>query len=376
MFGKRIDLFRLFGFEVRIDLSWVVLAILVAWSLSAGLFPFHYEGLSARAYWIMGIVGAIGLFLSIIVHEMSHSLVARRYGLPIKGITLFIFGGVAEMEDEPRTPKAEFAMAAAGPVSSIILAFIFYLLFRASRAAGWPEAFYGVVHYLAWINGLLALFNLVPAFPLDGGRILRSVLWTWKKNLRWATRVSSEVGAGFGLLLVILGILQFFSGNFVGGMWWFLIGMFLRNAARMSHRQLLVRKALEGEPVRRFMKDRPVTVTPSATIEELVEDYIYRHQFKMFPVVEGTDRLIGCITMKQVKEIPREDWPNKRVGDVVSGCSSDNIIDSGADAMDALSQMNRTGTSRLMVTEGDRLAGIISLKDMLIFLDLKVELEP
>jgi Zn-dependent protease len=376
MFGKRIDLFKLFGFEVRIDLSWVVLAILVAWSLSAGLFPFHYKGLSPQAYWIMGIVGAIGLFLSIIVHEMSHSLVARRFGLPIKGITLFIFGGVAEMQEEPQTPKAELAMAAAGPVSSIILAFIFYVVFRAARAAGWAEAFYGVVQYLAWINGLLALFNLVPAFPLDGGRILRSILWTWKKNLRWATRISSEIGAGFGLLLIILGILQFFSGNFIGGMWWFLIGMFLRNAARMSHRQLLVRKALEGEPVRRFMKEGPVTVPPSATIEELVEDYIYRHQFKMFPVVEGSDRLIGCVTMRQVKEIPREDWTRRKVGEIAFGCSHDNTIDSEADAMDALSQMNRTGASRLMVTEGDRLVGIISLKDMLRFLELKIELEP
>jgi len=165
VFGKHIDLFKLFGFEIRIDLSWVILAILIAWSLSAGLFPFRYEGLSSQTYWIMGIVGAIGLFFSIIVHEMSHSLVARRFGMPIKGITLFLFGGVAEMKSEPPSPKAEFMMALAGPLSSIFLAAVFYAISQIAKNAGWSEAVYGVIGYLAWINGILAVFNLVPAFP-------------------------------------------------------------------------------------------------------------------------------------------------------------------------------------------------------------------
>jgi Zn-dependent protease/CBS domain-containing protein len=376
MFGKRIDLFKLFGFEVRIDLSWVVLAILVAWSLSAGLFPFRYEGLSTRTYWVMGIVGAIGLFLSIIVHEMSHSLIARGFGMPIRGITLFIFGGVAEMKQEPPTPKAEFAMAIAGPISSMLLALVFYVAGVSASAAGWPEAFYGVIKYLAWINAILALFNLIPAFPLDGGRILRAILWGWKKNLRWATRISSQIGAVFGILLIIQGVLHFFNGNFIGGMWWFFIGMFLRNAAKMSYQQLLVRKALEGETVGHFMRAEPVTVPPSTTVAALVEDFIYRHHFKMFPVVEGLDRLLGCVTMKQVKEVPREDWHRQTVGEIAVGCSSENTVDSRSDAMEALARMNRTGASRLMVTEGNRLVGIISLKDLLKFLELKIELEP
>lgn len=376
MFGKRIDLLRIFGFEIRIDPSWVIIAILIAWSLSAGLFPFRYEGLSTGTYWVMGIVGAIGLFFSIIVHEMSHSLVARRFGVSIKGITLFIFGGVAEMKEEPPDPKAEFMMALAGPLSSIFLAAVFYGISQVGKSAGWPEAVYGVVRYLAWINGVLAVFNLIPAFPLDGGRIFRSLLWGWKKNLRWATRISAGVGSGFGLFLVFLGVVQFFSGNFVGGMWWFFIGMFLRRAAGASYQQLLVRKALEGEPVRRFMKRDPVTIPPSATVEEIVEHYIYRHQFKMFPVVDGSDHLLGCVTMKQVKEIPREDWIRKTAGDMAAGCSPENTVTPETDAMEALALMNRTGSSRLMVLEGDRLAGVISLKDMLKFLELKVELEP
>ena len=376
MFGKRIDLFALFGFEIRIDLSWVVLAILVAWSLSAGLFPFRYEGLPSHMYWIMGIVGAIGLFFSIIVHEMSHSLVARRFGIPIKGITLFLFGGVAEMKQEPPTPKAEFMMAVAGPFSSICLAGVFYVFSQITKSAGGSEAVYGVINYLAWINGILAVFNLVPAFPLDGGRMLRAVLWGWKKNLRWATRIAAGIGSGFGLLLIFMGILQFFGGNFIGGMWWFFIGIFVRGAANTSYRQLLVRRALEGEPVERFMMKDPVTVSPSTTVETLVEDYIYRHQFKLFPIVEEGNRLWGCVTMKQVKDIPREEWQNKTVGEIAIGCSPDNSIDLNADAMEALALMTRTASSRLMVTENDRLAGIISLKDMMKFFELKVELEP
>ncbi|MDD2316095.1 MAG: site-2 protease family protein [Desulfobacterales bacterium] len=376
MFGKRIDLFRILGFEVRIDLSWVIVAILIAWSLSTGVFPFRHEGLSAQTYWTMGILGAIGLFLSIIFHEMSHSLVARKFGIAIKGITLFIFGGVAEMKQEPPSPKAEFFMAAAGPLSSLLLALMFYALSQLARNAGWPEPVDGILRYLAWINGMLAVFNLVPAFPLDGGRILRSVLWGWKKNLRWATRIAAGIGSGFGLVLIFLGFLQFFSGNFIGGMWWFFIGMFLRGAAGMSYRQLLVRRALEGEPVRRFMKPDPVTVSPSATLEELAEDYIYRYQFKLFPVVDKGNQLLGCVTIKMIKEIPRKEWSRKTVGEIVVGCSPENTIDSQADAMEALSLMNRTGSSRIMVTEENRLVGILSLKDMLSFLDLKVELEP
>lgn len=376
MFGKRIDLFRILGFEVRIDLSWVIVAILIAWSLSTGVFPFRHEGLSAQTYWTMGILGAIGLFLSIIIHEMSHSLVARKFGIAIKGITLFIFGGVAEMKQEPPSPKAEFLMAAAGPLSSLLLALMFYAFSLLARNAGWPEPVDGIFRYLAWINGMLAVFNLVPAFPLDGGRILRSVLWGWKKNLRWATRIAAGIGSGFGLMLIFLGFLQFFSGNFIGGMWWFFIGMFLRGAAGMSYRQLLVRRALEGEPVRRFMKPDPVTASPSTTLEKLVEDYVYRYQFKLFPVVDKENQLLGCVTIKMIKEIPKKEWSRKTVGEIVMGCSPENTIDSQADAMEALSLMNRTGSSRIMVTEENRLVGILSLKDMLSFLDLKVELEP
>ena len=372
MFGKRFKLFKLLGFEVSIDLSWVIIAILIAWSLSTGLFPFQYKDLSIQTYWLMGAVGAIGLFLSIIAHEFSHSLVARHHGMPMKGITLFIFGGVAEMGDEPPSAKAEFWIAVVGPVSSIVIALIFYGIFRIGVGAGWPQPVSGVVGYVAMINGLLAAFNLVPAFPLDGGRILRSALWAWKKNLRWATRIASTIGGGFGIFLIILGVIRVLGGNFIGGMWFFLIGLFIQSAAKMSYQQLITRKALEGEPLRRFMNTEPVTVPSSTTVERLVEDYVYRYHYKFFPVVN--QKLLGCVTTKEIKAVPRQEWSQKTVGELADKCSPENTIAPQTDAVEALSKMRRNNASRLMVVENDKLVGILALKDMLEFLSLKIEL--
>jgi Zn-dependent protease/CBS domain-containing protein len=375
MFGKRINLFKLLGFQVRIDMSWIILALLIAWSLSSGLFPFYYKDLSTSTYWIMGIIGTVGLFISIVFHEFCHSVVARRYGVPMKGITLFIFGGMAEMSEEPTSAKAEFMMAVAGPVSSVVAGLAFYALLGFAKQAGWISPVRGVLAYLAWINMILAGFNLLPAFPLDGGRVLRSILWAVKKNLRWASRISSRIGSLFGFVMILFGFLNFFRGNFIGGLWWFLIGMFLHSAARMSYQQLLTRKALEGETVRRFMKEDPVTVPSSATVGQLVEDYIYRYHFKMFPVVESAGRLLGCVTTKDVKAVPKEEWGKRSVGEIAASCTEANTIRSGEDAVKALSRMSQNNMSRLMVIDDDHLAGVITLKDMLKFLSLKVELE-
>jgi Zn-dependent protease len=377
MLGRRIKLFKLFGFEVQIDLSWVIIAVLVAWSLAVGFFPFRYKYLSVQTYWIMGVVGAIGFFLSVIFHEMFHSLVARKFGIPMKGITLFIFGGVSEMGEEPPNAKAEFLVAIVGPLSSIAIAIACYgAHLLGIRNGGWPTPIDGVVLYLAYINSLLAAFNLLPAFPLDGGRMLRAVLWAFKKNLRWATRIASGIGSGFAMLLMLLGVFQFFfTGNLIGGIWSFLIGIFLQGAARMSYQQILIRKALGGEQVRRFMKTDPVTVPPSITLQQLVEDYVYKYHFQMFPIAEDSDKLLGCITTKELKEIPREEWSQRTVGELATRCSPGNTIEAQADAMQALSLMARTGSGRLIVIEGDRLVGVITLKDMLKFLSLKLELE-
>jgi Zn-dependent protease/CBS domain-containing protein len=374
MFGKRIHLFKLFGFKVNADVSWLILAVLVSWSLAKGLFPHYFEGFSNRIYWWMGIAGAVGLFLSIIFHEFCHSLVARQFGLQMKGITLFIFGGVAEMESEPESPKVEFLMAIAGPISSVFLGAILYFIHLAGQNLEWPKPINGVLQYLMVINFILAGFNLLPAFPLDGGRVLRSILWGIKGNLRWATRVASGLGSAFGIFLIVFGFLNFITGNFIGGIWYFLIGMFIRQASQMSYSQLLMRKALAGEKISRFMKTEPISVSPSLTIEQLVNDYFYKYHYKMFPVSNG-DGLIGCVGLKQVKELPREEWNRHAVGDVVAPCSDENAISPQTDALQALSLMNRTGNSRLMVVDENKLLGIVTLKDMLKLLALKIDLE-
>jgi Zn-dependent protease/CBS domain-containing protein len=374
MFGKRIKLFTILGFEVRIDLSWFIIAVLITWTLASGVFPHYYKGLRTAIYWWMGVAGALGLFFSVVFHELAHSVISRKRGLPMKGITLFIFGGVAEMREEPESAGTEFWMAIAGPISSVVLGLVFYGLLAVGRGS-WPVPINGVIGYLAMINFILAGFNLLPAYPLDGGRVLRSALWKWKGNVRWATRVASQVGSGFAIALIVLGVLAFVRGNFIGGMWWFLIGLFLRNASQMSYQQLLMRKALEGESVQRFMKRDPVTVPPSISVEQLVEDYIYQYHYKMFPVVEDSNKLIGCVTTKHVKEVPRDEWRQKTVGDLAIGCSQENTIEPDTDAMKALSIMNRNGASRLMVAKGGRLQGVLALKDMLEFLSLRVELE-
>lgn len=355
------------------DLSWVVLTVLITWSLAVGVFPDHVENLPERTYWVMGAVGALGLFLSIVFHELSHSLVARRFGIPMKGITLFIFGGVAEMSEEAPDAKAEFWMALVGPASSLFMGTVFYLVSLHGENAGWPEPATGVIGYLAWINVALAIFNLIPAFPLDGGRVLRSILWGLRKDLSWASRVTSRLGTGFGVLMIALGLYFIIRGRFIGGVWWFMIGWFLQNAARMSYRRLLTRKALEGERVGRFMVTNPVTVSPAITLHQLVDHYFYRHPFKMYPVVEE-GRLVGYVTVRPLKEIPHDQWDRVTVRDVAQPCAPAVTIAADTDALQALAIMNRTGSSRLMVVEGDRLVGIVALKDLLQFLSLKLPL--
>jgi len=374
MFGKGMTLVTLFGFKVKIDLSWLILGFLITWSLATGLFPHYHEGLSAATYWIMGVVGAIGLLVSIVFHELWHSLIARRFGIPMRGITLFIFGGVAEMTEEPPSPKAEFFMAVAGPASSIVLGGLLIGTFFFGASADWPEPVTGVISYLGYLNFILAGFNLIPAFPLDGGRVLRSVLWGLKDDIRWATRVASKIGGLFGIGLIIFGILQLFLGNMIGGIWMAVIGMFIRSASQSAYQQMLIRRSLEGETVRRFMKTDPITVSPSISVEDLVEDFVYKHHYKMYPVVEN-GRLVGCVTLDKIKTLPREDRKDHTVGELVDSCTKGNTIGPDEDAMKALTIMGKTGLSRLMVTEGDRLAGVITLKDMMGLLALKIDLE-
>jgi CBS domain-containing protein len=231
-----------------------------------------------------------------------------------------------------------------------------------------------VLGYFTIVNIMLAIFNMIPAFPLDGGRVLRAGLWYWKGSIRKATKIAARAGSLFGLLLVVLGVVALIMNQFVGGLWWILIGLFINSLAGRSYQQVLIRQALSGEPVSRFMRTDPVTVPRSISVRDLVDEYIYRYHYKLFPVVEG-ERLLGCVTTRQIREMPREEWDRQTVGAVAASCSSANSIPPDLDAMRALGKMHETGATRLMVVEGDRLLGLLTLKDLLRFLSVKIELE-
>lgn len=374
MFGHSITLFKIFGFEIKVDLSWLILAALITWSLAGGLFPEYYKNLPQSSYWWMGVAGALGLFLSIVIHELTHSLVARQYGVVMKSITLFIFGGVAQMEDDPPAPAAEFWMAVVGPIASAVVSGLMFLVVWWGQTHGWPVTVIGVFSYLAWLNLVLAVFNLVPAFPLDGGRILRSILWRWKKDLRWATSIAANVGSGLGFVLIALGIFSLIKGNFVGGLWWLMIGFFVRMAAQGSYQQVLARNVFHNVKVKDLMTKEPVVVSRSMSLEEFVYDYVYREHLKLYPVV-SFGKLIGCVSVAGTSRVPRDEWPNQTVGSVTEPCSPDTTIGPDESAEKALAVMHKTGNNRLLVIEGEQLVGVITLEDMLKLLALKVELK-
>lgn len=372
MFIKRFKLFNLLGFPIYLDVSWFVIAVLLSWSLAKTVFPRQLEGQAESTYWLMGIAGALGLFASVLAHELGHAVIARRFDLPMRGITLFIFGGVAEMSREPPGAKSEFFVAIAGPIVSVALSIACGIVVALGGQA-FPDSVSGVLWYLAMINAVIVAFNMIPAFPLDGGRVLRSALWYWKGNLRWATRIASTIGSGFGLALILLGLLSLLTGNVLGAIWQFLIGMFLRNAAQMSYQQVLVRRALDGEPVSRFMNPNVITVPPSMTIDQLVDEFVYRHHYKMYPVTED-DRLLGCITTREIQQVPRERWAGTTVAELIQPCREHCTATPEADAMEAMTKMSRQNVSRMMIVRDGRLEGILSLKDLMAFIALKVEL--
>jgi Zn-dependent protease len=374
MFGRRITLFKMLGFEVKVDASWLIIAVLIVWSLAVGVFPYRLPGLPAATYWWMGIFGALGLFASIVVHEFSHSIVAKRNGLAMKGITLFVFGGVAEMESEPPDAKTEFLMAVAGPLASLAIGAVFYVI-GAAAATSLPLEVVVVLNYLAEINWLLAIFNMIPAFPLDGGRVLRALLWQRSGNLVRATRTAAFAGSIFGALLMAGGLLQLFYGNFVGAVWWFLLGMFLRSVSAASYHRVLMQSVLEGEPVRRFMNPNAVTVKPDLTVQDLVDNYIYKYHHKMFPVVTDSQQLVGCVSTEQVKQMPRNEWNRHSLREITQPCSPQNTVTPDTNAANVLSIMSHEGDRGLIVVDNGRVVAFVSPQDLLHFLSAKLELE-
>lgn len=374
MFRHHILHFTIAGFDVKVDVSWLFMALLIAWSLASGFFPALYGGLPAAVYWWMGAAGVIGLFISLVFHELCHSLVARRYGLSIRGITLFLFGGVAEMESEPMTPKVEFLMAIAGPISSLGLAVLFNLMANVFHLIGAGDSMIGVFQYLSSLNVVLAIFNLIPAFPMDGGRVLRAALWYFRRDFAKATVMAARIGGWFGAALIAGGVLLALGGNLGTGIWWSLMGLFLRGAAADSIYQMNARRTLQGARVRQFMVRDPIVVAPGLNLREFVDNYVFKHLHDVFPVVDGT-RPIGLVGVEQVRQIPRERWPDTNVANVMIAAGPDNMVDVDEDATKALALMQRDRLGKLLVRESGDLVGILALKDILTLLSIKMDLE-
>jgi Zn-dependent protease/CBS domain-containing protein len=369
MLRTRWRLFRLLGIPISVDVSWLFIVVLLTWTL-VSYFQQAIPDLIFGAYLLMGMFAALAFFACIVLHELGHAVVARAVGIPMRGIVLFLFGGVAEMEDEPPSARSEFVMAAAGPAVTAVLAALFWFLASVLET---PEIILPL-RYLAGINLAVLIFNLVPAFPLDGGRVLRSILWGWLGNLRRATYWASMSGQAFAWLLISLGILQILTDNFLHGIWLGLIGMFLYDAARGGYQRVLIQQILRGEPVSRFMTHKPIVVSPDLNLRGWVEDYVYRYHRKLFPVTSN-GHLQGVISTRALAQFPRNEWDRHTVGEAMRADVEPVSISPDADALQALEKMQRTESSRLLVMEGDHLVGIVSLKDLLRFLNLKLELD-
>lgn len=375
MFSNSFLLFRLFGIEIRINPGWAVIATLVAWSLAQGTFPHLYAGLDTRSYWAMALAAVVGLGVSIVIHELAHSLVAARFGTPVSSITLFMFGGVAALEQEPKSPIAELLMALAGPAMSLILAGLF---FSASIAVGGVDqlpVLAGVLHYLALLNLVLAIFNLVPAFPMDGGRALRATIWAATGDIRIATLRASKVGKYIGTGFMLAGLLAVLTGNLLAGIWWVLIGGFIRAAAIGAFMNTRIETVLDGLPVARFMTPAPDTVSSDLTLADFVENHLYQFGHDMFPVLTA-GKPVGTIGLGEIRMVPRDTWQQTLIGDVMTPLQPAKTVTMQEPAMNALIQMREHGLNRLLVIDQETLLGVIVLKDLMDLLSMKLALEP
>ncbi len=371
----RIRLFEVSGIQVTIDYSWLIIFLLVIWSLSSGYFPYAFgKEYNATTYWIAGFVATVLFFASIVIHELSHSLTAVRCGLLIPEITLFIFGGVAQLSKEPDDPRMELKIATAGPLASFVLAAIFWVIMFGLEHIKAPKLIIGVFQYLSWINVALAVFNLVPGYPLDGGRILRALVWWKTGSLASATKWASDVGKGFAWALMILGGYQIFMGHLIGGLWLILIGMFLRAVAASGYEEVIVKQSLGGVRVEEVMVHDVVAAPPELTLDRLVHDYFLKYGHGGFPVVRQGEA-VGLISLAQIKGVPEEDRKTKTVADVMIPLSEEVEIEPRASLVDALRKMSIVGIGRLLVMQAGRMVGMITKTGLLRFLEIKRVLE-
>jgi Zn-dependent protease/CBS domain-containing protein len=353
----------IFGFEIRVDLSWLLIFFLVLWTLSAGIFPTSYPGYSSATYFAMGIVATLLFFASLLAHELSHSFVARAKGIPVEDITLFIFGGVSRTRMDAETPGDEFQIAGVGPLVSLLLSGLFGLIWYVGVNFGWSVVFTGIFAYLAAINLALAIFNMLPGFPLDGGRVFRSLIWKYTGNLKKATKIASTGGKWLSYLLIAFGVLDMFAGAILGGLWLILIGWFLYNAAETSYEDLLLRTSLQGIRAREIMTPYPETVSPDIKLQELVDNYFLNRRYQSFPVAED-GHPVGIITLNQVKDIPREEWKYRTVKDTMVTTENGVTARPEEQMSKVLQKMQDSGVRRVLVIQNGLLQGIITANDL------------
>ena len=371
---KKIEIARISGIPIKLDLSWFIILAFITWTLASGYFPSKYPELDKFTYLVMGLLSALLLFVSVLLHELSHSLVARRHNIPIRGITLFIFGGIAEMDQEPPTARSEILMAAAGPLCSGILALLFLLVGNFFTNFLPYAPIIGVLQYCMFINTALMIFNLLPGFPLDGGRILRAAIWNSTGDLKKATYTTSRIGSSMGLFFIIFGFFQIFNGNFIGGLWLALIGMFIKSAADASYQQLVSGNVLQGIKISEIMTRDLITVSSSITLERLVDNYFLKYRYNSYPVVSD-GMLLGIVSIHNVKQIPREEWKEVDISKVLDASIIDFCVNPDDDATLAMSRMIKNGLGRVPVLDSGKLVGIVSNKDIMQILKHKIDLK-
>jgi Zn-dependent protease/CBS domain-containing protein len=363
-----IKIGKIFGFTIRVDFSWFIVFFLILWTFTIGVFPTSVPGLDHLTYFAMGISATLLFFASLLLHELSHSFVARAKGIPVDGITLFIFGGIAHTRAEAERPRDEFAIAGAGPLCSLALAALIGVLLYAAARAGLGPEFIVVLRQLMVLNVAIAVFNLLPGFPLDGGRLFRAVLWRATGDLTRATRIATAAGSILGLSLIGFGLWRAFTGSTVGGLWLVFVGWFLHNAAVSSYQQHVLQEVLGGARAEQIMTRTPETVPPTATLQQLMNDYFLRRRFTAYPVASNGTPL-GVITLQQLREIPTQEWQSRSVGDTMTAVTRDNIVHPSDSVLRVLDGLKATPARRVLVLRGNDLVGIITPGDVTSWLE-------
>ncbi len=363
------------GIRFYLDYSWFIIAALVGYLLSVATFPALLAGRPPGVYIAMGVIAAVLFFFSIVLHELGHSIVSQRCNIPVPSITLLFIGGIAEISREPDDPRSELKIALAGPAVSLILVAIYLALGWVAGVAQFPEARL-VLLWLAQVNLVLVIFNAIPGYPLDGGRVLRALLWMRSGNLRKATYITSRIGIGFSLFLIIMGVFTLFAGAW-NGFVLILIGVFLKNAAESGYSQALFKEVLEGVKVSNLMTPNPISIPARLPLNLVVDDYFLTNHHVAFPVVDDGGKFLGLLRLEFLKKVPREKWPYTLAGEIADLPEGRNLrLDADADAGVALRILLTSGQGRLGVTDSDgKLAGIVTRHDLLHYIRIHHELE-